>query len=594
MEGNGEIIETLDGSMFANLAEGETITLSLEEASQLLLDGGQFAPGTYQIVTTGTPNINQELVQVPYDIHHDNSSATNQSTMVSLLPSNIQHLTPGGDLQTKNTQDVGQEEDEVPMEGVSEDFIPDNSQGGEKMNVKSEGLEAKFENQAFELEQDAKKVEISIIQESGDSNSQSQTEISVLQSAENGNQNFENVNSSNSNENPNANDTETTQDIPNEIEQSSTPDENSKESEKSAVKEIKIKKEPKPDLDCPISVSDRTEVVINGKKCVLLVNPDTKEMCAYPLLPPDGKRRRGRPKKPPRTAEEIEIEKEEKKKAAQSQEQEGDQNSSAVQGLLELSNSDPDSLRRSGRARKKTKTLEEYENLELSDVEDIEDAGAIDDDDEDEDVVLPGYKRRKIDTTFQSLIPTPTSEKRPRGRPRRYPPAGQVATSSSIPAVLIPSSNGQTLMMAPLQGVQNLQSLQSQVKSINTQLLPSMMTTDTSLSVDSTVQSLLPADGSQSSQDLPDGPTPAIDTSSVSVIEGTMLNNLEADSLNLNTSDSALTLEGEEAEESDEKPTIIQIPENLLPMFVPKKDPVRIGKCFGGWIVAHTIRVLES
>lgn len=44
-----------------------------------------------------------------------------------------------------------------------------------------------------------------------------------------------------------------------------------------------------------------------------------------------------------------------------------------------------------------------------------------------------------------------TGVKRGRGRPRRYPPAGQNNLPTQIPAVIIPTSNGQTLMMAPVQ-----------------------------------------------------------------------------------------------------------------------------------------------
>ena len=41
--------------------------------------------------------------------------------------------------------------------------------------------------------------------------------------------------------------------------------------------------------------------------------------------------------------------------------------------------------------------------------------------------------------------------KRGRGRPRRYPPPGQSSLPTQIPAVIIPGSNGQTIMMAPVQ-----------------------------------------------------------------------------------------------------------------------------------------------
>lgn len=39
--------------------------------------------------------------------------------------------------------------------------------------------------------------------------------------------------------------------------------------------------------------------------------------------------------------------------------------------------------------------------------------------------------------------------KRRRGRPRRYPRAGE-GNPTQIPAVIIPGPNGQTLMMAPI------------------------------------------------------------------------------------------------------------------------------------------------
>jgi hypothetical protein len=45
------------------------------------------------------------------------------------------------------------------------------------------------------------------------------------------------------------------------------------------TKEVK-----KPDLTKPIEVTDHMEVVVNGKKCLLKVNPDTGQLCAYPLV----------------------------------------------------------------------------------------------------------------------------------------------------------------------------------------------------------------------------------------------------------------------------------------------------------------------
>ncbi|KAK6168309.1 hypothetical protein SNE40_020816 [Patella caerulea] len=73
-------VGTLDPSTIEALQEGETITLSLEEASQLLLDGAEFAPGTYQILTT--PDIIQNG-EVPFEIINGD-----QETLLSFLPQN--------------------------------------------------------------------------------------------------------------------------------------------------------------------------------------------------------------------------------------------------------------------------------------------------------------------------------------------------------------------------------------------------------------------------------------------------------------------------------------------------------------------------
>ena len=48
------------------------------------------------------------------------------------------------------------------------------------------------------------------------------------------------------------------------------------------------------DLSKPIEVTDSTEIIIKGKKCVLMPNPDTGQLCAYPVVPPLGIRPDGR------------------------------------------------------------------------------------------------------------------------------------------------------------------------------------------------------------------------------------------------------------------------------------------------------------
>ena len=43
------------------------------------------------------------------------------------------------------------------------------------------------------------------------------------------------------------------------------------------------------DLSKPIEVTNETIVIIDGKKCVLSANPDTGQLCAYPVLTQEGK-----------------------------------------------------------------------------------------------------------------------------------------------------------------------------------------------------------------------------------------------------------------------------------------------------------------
>ncbi|XP_055954410.1 zinc finger protein 260 [Patella vulgata] len=125
-------------------------------------------------------------------------------------------------------------------------------------------------------------------------------------------------------------------------------------------------------------------------------------------------------------------------------------------------------------------------------------------------------------------------------------------------------------MMAPLQGVQNLHSLQQQVKSLPN-LMPRVQN-DPSLSAVST-QTIF----SSTDSELQDA-TNNLQIDPNSVLENNnMLSSLDGENLNLNTVTSNLDLPDEKPVDGDEKPTIIQIPENLLPMFMPKKDPVRIG-----------------
>jgi len=47
-----------------------------------------------------------------------------------------------------------------------------------------------------------------------------------------------------------------------------------------------VKSDRQADLSCPIEVTDHMEVMVKGKRCMLKMNPDTGQLCAYPLVLP--------------------------------------------------------------------------------------------------------------------------------------------------------------------------------------------------------------------------------------------------------------------------------------------------------------------
>ncbi|XP_060070268.1 uncharacterized protein LOC132550246 [Ylistrum balloti] len=302
------------------------------------------------------------------------------------------------------------------------------------------------------------------------------------------------------------------------------------------------------DLSKPIAVTDSTEVVINGKKCILMANPTTGELCAYPVLPPPGKKKRGRPRKEHRQDTPSDSSKGTLPPIKAMPPQDKDQNS-AAEGLLELGNTDPDGLRRSGRVRKQASSLNDYEVLELS-----SDSGGEDEENE--------MKKRRIDDKnyvplTPYLVPN-TGVKRGRGRPRRYPPPGQSSSNTQIPAVIIPGANGQTIMMAPIQGLSNLQAFQEQVKS-----LPNLVARPED-----------EGDTANTSQEVTLNESDLSLDTEVSTLADVAASAEAGTTLPISSSDTTNKTEGAEA--SDHQ-TIIQIPENLLSMFIPKKDPVKIG-----------------
>nr|KAI8742239.1 Myoneurin [Biomphalaria glabrata] len=373
-------------------------------------------------------------------------------------------------------------------------------------------------------------------------------------------------------------------------------------------KKVIIKKDPEtkePDLNSPIPLSDQTIITVKGKKCVLAFNQETQQVCAYPLKPAPGTKRRGRP----RLTEEEKAER--KKNISVKTETIADQpasqteKSNAAETLLELSNIGKDGVRRSARKRKKAKLFDEYEELEDSD-EDKEPT-FVDSQEKDPDIKieLAEAKKKKLVVPKEEIPLLSSSaiildnsvqppKKRGRGRPRRYPNPGQQQSHTSIPAVMIPSANGQTLVMAPLQGLQNLQNFRRQLPN----LVPKPIT-DSNGQVTTEVSDVGTLPLSSDTDTMPLDTSGALDSNSI------IPKALQGDSVPLvgenETSDQGETLDqqttglltfmtptntvGDNQKDDStsdsslpsSQTTVIRIPNNLLASLGFKKDPVKIG-----------------
>ncbi|KAL4232949.1 hypothetical protein ACF0H5_007637 [Mactra antiquata] len=381
------------------------------------------------------------------------------------------------------------------------------------------------------------------------------------------------------------NDQDNSQDMDDEV----TPE--TEITEPTAVKPVSnvTKDKKKPDLTKPIEVTDHMEVVVNGKKCLLKVNPDTGQLCAYPLIT-SGKRR-GRPKK----SETVTADASDKSNdslvdinqpGTTTTGESDTTNTAAAESLLELYNTGPDGVRRSTRSRGKPKTLQEYEVLEISSDDDGADVG--------DDEVLPtgAVRKKKIHKDYIPTTPiqTPGVPKRGRGRPRRYPRSDDTISTNQIPAIIIPSGDNQTIMMAPIQGLTNLEAFQEQVK--NMPIFQQSVSEDESLQY-LNISNLIDNNDSTSAINFKIDTTGTLDVNDDVTTSNTTLDDTkqlpgtdigDKDVKSFNDSKEKLVDEksgdkklGSDTGDGETQPTIIQIPENLLPMFTQKKDPVKIG-----------------
>ncbi|CAG5128014.1 unnamed protein product, partial [Candidula unifasciata] len=239
---------------------------------------------------------------------------------------------------------------------------------------------------------------------------------------------------------------------------------------------------------------------------------------------------------------------------------------------------------------------------ELDDSEEDHDLGFEDNKEKDPDIslALTEVKKKKVQPAKKDMVPpspsvyAPNSEqpvKRGRGRPRRYPPPGQMQTS--IPAIMIPSANGQTLVMT--QGLQNLQNFHRQFPNIipkpsvdSGTVTISVTTADTNnLSLGSDTDSL-PLDASavlDSNNIIP----PALQGDTIPIVGDNPDLSDQGDTLDQNSSllsfmtpttsasDKSKDIQSPEELENLIQPTVIHIPDNILSSLGFRKDPVKIG-----------------
>lgn len=594
-----------------------TITgLSLEDAAKIILRE-QDNPGHYQILTQDIPDIptsdDQACVTVVQEVTDDNMGVFEGNLEQSAEAVYItQEMINNGTIQMSDgslylTQDLIQQDEQVDNSDYHTVYVtPGELETSQKQTCQSTigegGVTMETENTVQEESLDG-----------GDAMQQSEDQkdgqddcktlhVNVIKIEEGTSQDsVENSHVINQNE-------QTTSVSTNEISQDDQEIEGQETQEKYTAQiteeGLSIPDDVKTiDLSKPIEVTDSTEIIIKGKKCVLMPNPDTGQLCAYPVVPPLGKKKRGRPKKvdrkedqdyvPPALMDEGSEDTHKPKPLDSKQDQ-----ANAVEGLLELSNTGPDGVRRSARAKKK-KRLADYELLEVSSDEEGNNRSKLADE---KDYVPPSYALSSINT----------GNKRGRGRPRRYPPPGQNRTSS-IPAVIIPGANGQTLMMAPIQGLQNFQAFQEHVKSlpsllsknseglttINAQIISTsngqiistsdghIISSDNGQLITTTAQSAIDSDSNflTESSTLDDTDTTGEESRIITLnnVGGELDNNdtneetdLEDVASIMNQEDGTEVLKTE-IETAGEGQTILQIPEDLLPIFIPKKDPVKLG-----------------
>ncbi|KAK2192093.1 hypothetical protein NP493_39g06043 [Ridgeia piscesae] len=410
---------------------------------------------------------------------------------------------------------------------------------------------------------------------------------------------------------------------------SQTPPDEAQTSESAAEEAAREKR--KLDLKSAIELTSETVVVVGGKKCVLRVDPQTNHLMAYPFQPTPipGKRGRGRPRKVIKIETTDKTEPVGDKPTANKDSSDSEatltvpssvapseQESSAIEGLLGLS--ELDGRRKSLRVKKKSRILTDYETGPVDgEVEDVEEGA--DPEASSSGSVTPGYlgtpfkrgrgRPPKVSATqnqmqnFLANLGLPV--KRGRGRPRRNPPPGS-ALPGPIPAFIIPSPGGQAVMMAPLQGL-NMSALQrnGQLATIlpkppadgDTGVPQHLMTESSDGGTQyqtlgkSTDSTLTPMDGdltrcideaANAAATIDGAERPGEETDMImgvrmdmDQLSGDVTSGLELTATEMRKGDSGEL--GAKLSSLMPPAAVIQLPQHLVPLLVPKREPIKIG-----------------
>ncbi|GFS17556.1 zinc finger Y-chromosomal protein 1 [Elysia marginata] len=549
MDDNGStlLVSTVHGEEVAQAGIGsdpsqQTITLSLDAATQYLLQQQgittqaiEMDDGTYQL-------FEQPVIQVQREDGTLEAQTLHVEVLQALQGELVQQLQPGlggpyplvGQDDEEDTTDVQAEEE--PIRKVSEDDIQVRPNPEELEDTASQEshdvikiLKQEFEKQ--EKEQETHEEEGKLHENHGPEEEEKEDEeTQAIQ------------------------DKEKLSGGPAENE--AVPDNNKTTAESGVI--VKQPTEKEADFTNPIPLSNQTVITVNGKKCVLSYDAKTQQVCAYPIKTKTGKRR-GRPRLTEAekvAARQRKIQMQMEQASAASVMSTPSEKSSAAETLLELSNTGTDGIRRSGRARKKAKLLDDFEELEDSE----EDDGPAFEDNPEKDpdisLDLPDAKRKRLMVPKKDLLQsvsagTVPDVKRGRGRPRRYPHPGQQNPPRSIPAVMLPTAGGQTLSSATNAPADKYKLGTHFTMLDSSNIIPQALQGDSIPLVGDAVDSSDQGDG--------------LDTSPSSLLSLMASSSAAGDKNKADVSDAA------------PQPTVIQIPDNLLASLGFKKDPVKIG-----------------